>query len=126
MRLAESSIEDLYRRLLDLALKVTANAQGLRSATQALPPPAQGGGGGGAFFVMAPASGTIQGTWSGGAPTAAGSFSGTVYPFSGGTFGAGVTATVYNGLPAPLANSLACVCIPDNAGNYIVIGQSCS
>ena len=46
-RLGETTIEDLVRRLDYLAQQVTANAQGLRTSSQALPPPAQAGGGGG-------------------------------------------------------------------------------
>jgi hypothetical protein len=36
------------------------------------------------------------------------------------------SATVWNGLPASLAASKVCYCLPDSFGDYVVISQSCT
>lgn len=130
MRVIEQRVESLYRRLLDDEGVLAGVRQQLRAAFQQGGGGAPAGAGAGFYVCMSPSSGTIQGTWSGGAPTAGGSFAATVYQvsWSGGTpaFASLGTQTVVNWLPAALAASKACVLIPDGSGAYGVASQSCS
>lgn len=118
-------VEYLYRWMDRLVAQQNNARQQLLAAVQAA-----GAGGSGSlaiYVVMAPASGTYQGTWSGSAPTGGSSFTGTVYQVSGtGTITSMGTQTCVNWMPAALANSKACYCIPDGAGNYAIISQSCT
>jgi hypothetical protein len=87
----------------------------------------QGGTGSGFFVCMAPSSGTYAGTWTGSAPTGGASFTATVYQVANtGAVNSLGTQTVVNWMPATIANGKACVLIPDQAGNYGVVSQSCT
>lgn len=126
--IAEQRLESLYRRLQDLAAQLANVRQQLIMAFQQTP--SGGGGGPAGFFVcMAPSSGSYAGTWSGSAPTAGANFTATVYQVSydgtSQTITSLGTQNVVNWLPATLANSKACVLIPDGAGGYGVASQSC-
>jgi hypothetical protein len=131
IQIAEQRIESLYRRLQDLLAQLNGVRQQLRMAF-ASGGEGGGGGSGGAFVCMAPSSGTYAGTWSGSAPTAGAAFTATVYQVSYAAAGPTTTITslgsqaVVNWLPATLVNSKACVVIPDGAGSYGVVSQSCT
>lgn len=120
---AEATIRQLLQQLGELTWRVAKLEQQPWLAASGSP----GGSNSQAFYVvMAPGAGTINGTWSGSAPTAGGSFSGTVYQVSGtGTVTAIGSRTCVNWLPAALANSKACICLPDGAGNFGIVSQSC-
>jgi hypothetical protein len=124
---AERFGEYLYQLIQALQVQVTALQQALNASQQQQGGGGAGGTGSGFFVVMAPSSGTIDGTWSGSAPTAGGSFTGTVYQVANtGTINDLGTQTCVNWLPAALENSKACVVVPDQAGNYGVVSQSCT
>jgi hypothetical protein len=123
----ENALKDLARQLGDLGVRVTA----LELAKWAGGGSGSGAGGSAAFFAcMAPSSGTIQGTWSGSAPTAGGSFTATVYQLSWSSGSLSIidlgTQTIFNAVPAALENSKACILSQDGAGNYGVVSQSCT
>jgi hypothetical protein len=55
------------------------------------------------------------------------SFTADVYQIINGKLSLIVgSATVWNGLPASLAENKVCYCLPDGAGDYVVISQSCT
>ena len=119
--LAETSIEDLRRRLLDLARQVTANAQGLRSAGQALPPPAQGGGGAG-YYGCVITGGVALAAGGPGAPLTGQ----TVWQISGGAraYLAG-TQTLYNDTPNAIAPGKQVLLAANPDGSFTAIGVPC-
>jgi len=117
MILAERSIEDLYRRLVDVMAQVTASRQGLRAANQALPASAPPGGGGGVFTCPGPTVSTIA---------SGASFTSSVSQCQGGSLAVVGSATVYNWLPAALVPSKTCIVLPDGTGSYVVVSQSCT
>jgi hypothetical protein len=124
LRVIAFNVADLLRKLIDLTARVVKLEQ----------LPWQGGGGGGgsgggtnAFYVcMGPGSGTIAGTWSGSAPTAAGTFTATVYQVSGAAITSLGSQAVYNWLPGVLQTSKACVLIKDDNNDFGVVSQSCT
>ena len=125
LKAIEQRLEYLYRLFQQLQIQATNSRQQLTSAWQ------DSGGGGSSsaafYVVMAPSSGTYTGTWSGSAPTAGSSFTGTVYQVQGtSTITSLGTQTCVNWIPATLVNSRACIVIPDGAGNYGVVSQSCT
>lgn len=125
LRLIEQRIEGLYRRLLNDEGLIAANRQGLRAAFQQ--PSGTGSGSGDAVFVCYPTAAVSGATWTSGVPTSAVSFSATVYQVAGtGTVTNGGTQTCLNWLPASLKANLACLCVKDGAGNFVVTGQSCT
>ena len=122
--LAERSVEDLYRRLLDVFDQLKMIRQQVRAMGQRVPGGAPPGEGGGAYVCLAPSA--VHGSWSGSAPSSAGSFSATVYQVQGTVPTSIGTKTVFNWMPSDTVAGKACNLAPDGAGNYVVVSQSCA
>jgi hypothetical protein len=122
---SENAIAQLLRDLADLRRRVAAVEQ--------MPWGAQGGGDGGGsstegFFVCMPSAPVAGASWTGSAPTGGVPFSPspTVYQVSSTGITSLGTQTVNNWLPASLVSGKACVIVPDGAGAYGVVSQSCT
>jgi hypothetical protein len=123
--LAERSIEDLYRRLRDLFDQLKMVRQQMRALGQQVP----GGGNTGAaagFFVCYPTTGVAGATWTGGVPTAGAPFPAVVCQVSSTGIDNLGSKACYNWLASPLVANKGCVCLPDGAGAYGVVSQSCT
>jgi hypothetical protein len=120
IKLAESSIEDIYRRLLDVTDKITANTQGLRSANQSLAPPAQGGGGG--VYLSCGTTGDLP-AGSPGTPLTGQ----TVWTLSGGVrSNVNTNATIYNDTANDIpAGSQVFVLPTQDANSYAAVSVAC-
>ena len=116
----ENALTGVNQRLDDLFQQVGKIAQN-QWATQGMG--GGGGAGGGVFFCLPTALGGATGTWPSLTPA---SQSLAIYQAQGTSFISLGTATVYNWLPAATVASKVCVVLPDGAGNYIVISQSCT
>jgi hypothetical protein len=120
----ETRVEYIIRWIQDLIPQINSANQTARNAFSQYPD-TSGGGGGGAFFCL-PSSAVsgATGTW----PTlTATSFTADVYQSASGSLTLVASgATIYNEFPAGLAASKVCFCVPDGAGNYVVVTQSCT
>ena len=125
VKACEDRLEYIIRYLQDLREQIIAAAQAVRTASSSY---GLGGVGstGGAFFCYAPSTGGPWGS-TGTLPSATpGSFTATVYQIIGATQSAIGSYTIYNYLPASPVNSKMCILIPDGAGNFVVVTQSCT
>jgi hypothetical protein len=118
---AEQRIEYLLRQIQDLTDMVKAAQQLARSAFQQ--PGNLNSSGSGVFFCLPTTLAGASGSWPSLTPS---SQSLTVYQASGTSLTSMGTATVYNWYPASPAASKVCFVLPDGAGNYVVVDQSCS
>jgi hypothetical protein len=111
----EARVEYLMRLIADLTQQLRGaqqSSKGVGASFQNLP----SGGGGGAFFAT-PA----------GAVTGNSSFTANVSQFVAGSSTVVATAaTIYNNFAASLVAGLQCFVVPDGAGNYVVVTQSCT
>jgi hypothetical protein len=119
---SEQRLEYLLRLVQDLQDQVKAAQQ---TARNAFSQPGQLGNSALGVYICFPT--TMGGaTGSFGALTP-GSQSGlTVYQVSGTTQTSLGTFTVYNWLPASPVASKVAYCLPDGAGNFVLIDQSCT
>lgn len=119
----ETRVEWILRQLRDMVQQLRAVQQ--QSHGGGGSEPTLGSGGSGAYFCVP--SGTVggaSGTWPSLTPS---SFTADVYSMVAGSLTLVTTsATVFNGFPAGLAAGLVCFVVPDNAGNYVVVTQSCT
>jgi hypothetical protein len=120
IRLAETSIEDLYRRIVDLTNQLRMLAQQLRALNQQQPSAGGGGEGGGIFVVLVPSA------LGGNPPTSIGSFSAIVYQVAGGALVSKGTQNCLIAIPGPTVAGKWGYCVPTGDGDYVLISQSCN
>ncbi len=117
----EARVEYIARYLQDLLDQIRNAAQNARNAYNQAQP---SGASAGAAYVCYPTSlAGASGSWPSLTP---GSQSLTVYQVQGTSITSVGSFTVYNWLPAALVASKVAYCLPDGAGNFITISQSCT
>jgi hypothetical protein len=118
----EQRLEYWIRQIQDLIPQLRAAAQTARNAFSQYQPGA--GGGGVIYFCLPTTISGASGSWPSLTP---GSQSGlTVYQAQGTTLTSVGTFTVYNWYPAAPSASKVAMCLPDGAGNMVLVAQSCS
>lgn len=117
----ETRLEFWIRQIQDLIQQVKAAAAMARNAYGQYNPANSSGGGG--VYVCYPT--TIVGATGTFPSLVPSSQSLTVYQVQGTAITSVGTFTVYNWLPASPAASKVAYCLPDGAGNYVLIDQSC-
>jgi len=118
----ESRLEYWIRQLQDLIPQLRAAAQTARNAFQQYEP---SGANAGAVYVCYPTTiAGATGTFPSLVPGSQSSLD--VYQVTGSTITLLDAYTVYNWLPASPAASKVAYCLPDGAGNFVLIDQSCT
>lgn len=114
LKRAWSAINNLIGRMIRAESRIQSIGSGGGGGTS---------GGGNPCYCLPTTLGGATGTWPALTPA---SESLTVYMVSGTTITSLGTFTVYNWFPATPAVSLVLLVLPDGAGNYVAVSQSCS
>jgi hypothetical protein len=120
----ESRVEYLIRYLQDLIPQLRNAQQSARTANQQYPSFGAGVSGSALFCQPSGIVSGATGSWPTLSPI---SFTADVYSVSGTTITIlAASATIYNWFPASLAASKVVYVVPDGAGNYVAVTQSCT
>ncbi len=118
----EQRVEYISRYLQDLLDQIRAATQNARNAYNQAQP---SGANAGAVYVCYPTTiAGATGTFPSLVPGSQSSLD--VYQVTGSTITLLGAYTVYNWLPASPAASKVAYCLPDGAGNFVLIDQSCT